>query len=170
MSRNRQQLWMRLALLFSNPAGLRIDRALVSATAFSLINQFYSRAGGFTPHPCLLLTTRHHKTGEPRSVVLPYRRDGHRWLVVGSHGGRPNDAVWAKNLRANPVAEIRMGRRRVPVTAYEAANEERSRVWNIVTDDGAYLAYERTAHPRVIPVFALVSAFELEEKSRDSQV
>ena len=84
---------MRLALMFSNPTGLRLDRALVAATGFSVINQFYSRAGGFKPRPCLLLRTQHYKTGALREVVLPYRRDGESWLVVGSHGGRPTDAV-----------------------------------------------------------------------------
>lgn len=146
---------MRLALLFSNPLGLRLDRGLVAATGFSLINQFYARAGGFTPRPCLLLTTRHHETGAPRAVVLPYRRDGECWLVVGSHGGRPNDAVWAKNLRAHPEVGIRVGWRRIPVSAREATGVERERAWKIVTDDGAYLGYAKMAHPRVIPVFVL---------------
>jgi deazaflavin-dependent oxidoreductase (nitroreductase family) len=146
---------MRLALLFSNAAGLRFDRALVAATGFSLINQFYSRAGGFTPRPCLLLTTRHHETGDLRQVVLPYRRDGEGWLVVGSHGGRPTDAIWAKNLRAHPAVEVQVGRHRFPVIAAEPSGEERERVWRIVTDDGAYVGYQKMARPRVIPVFAL---------------
>ena len=84
-----QKLWMRLALLFSNATGLRIDRAMVRATGFSLINQFYSRAGGFIPRACLLVTTKHHKTGALRTVVLPYRNDGDAWLIVGSHSSHP---------------------------------------------------------------------------------
>lgn len=150
-----QRLWLGLALAFSNPAGLRFDRALVATTGFSLINQFYSRAGGFRPRPCLLLTTRHHAHGTKRSVVLPYRRDGERWLVVGSHGGRPTDAVWARNLRAHPEAEIRLGWRRIPVRAEEAVGDARTRDWALVTDDGAYRGYQRAAAPRVIPVFSL---------------
>ncbi len=153
--RTPRRVWMRLALLFSNPTGLRIDRWLVATTGFSLINQFYSRAGGFRPRPCLLLTTRHHKSGRARSVVLPYCRDGEAWLVVGSHGGRPTDAVWAMNLRAHPDVEIRVGRRRIPATAREAAGDERERVWGIVSEGGAYVGYQKAAHPRVIPVFVL---------------
>jgi deazaflavin-dependent oxidoreductase (nitroreductase family) len=148
---------MRLAILFSNPRGLRFDRALVAATGFSLINQLYARAGGFTPRPCLLVTTEHHETGALRTVVLPYRTDGEAWLVVGSHGGRPTDAIWAKNLRAHPRVEIQVGRRRIPVTAREAEGAERERVWEIVAGDGAYVGYQKMAHPRIIPVFVLES-------------
>jgi|LWDU01.1.fsa_nt_gi deazaflavin-dependent oxidoreductase (nitroreductase family) len=153
-----RKLWMRLALAFSNSTGLRIDRALARTTGFSLINQFYSRAGGFTPRPCLLVTTRHHKTGARRTVVLPYRKDGDAWLVVGSHGGRPTDAIWAKNLRANPLVEIRVDRRDVQVEAIDTSGTERARVWEIVSDDGAYTAYAKSADPRVIPVFRLQPA------------
>ena len=156
MSRSVRRVWMRLALWFSNPTGLRIDRWLVATTGFSLINQFYARAGGFQPRPCLLLTTRHHQSGEERSVVLPYRRDGDAWLVVGSHGGRPTDAIWAMNLRAHPEAKIQVGRQSVPVTAREPRGDERERVWGIVSEDGAYVGYQKAAHPRVIPVFQLV--------------
>ncbi len=163
--RRARRLWLRLALAFSNPAGLRFDRGLVRATGFSLINQFYARAGGFTPRPCLLLTTRHHRTGERRSVVLPYRRDGARWLVVGSHGGRPTDAVWARNLRVHPEAEVRVGWRRLPVLAREASGEERERLWKLVTDDGAYVGYQRMAAPRVIPVVALSERVQAARKT-----
>jgi deazaflavin-dependent oxidoreductase (nitroreductase family) len=146
---------MRAALLVSNPTGLRLDRWLVAATGFSFVNQFYGRAAGLAPRPCLLLTTRHHETGVPRSVVLPYQRDGRRILVVGSHGGRPTDAIWAKNLRVHPDCEVRRRWRTQPSIAREAMGAERDHVWKIVTQDGGYLGYEKMAAPRVIPVFVI---------------
>jgi deazaflavin-dependent oxidoreductase (nitroreductase family) len=146
---------MRVALLVSNPSGLRVDRWMVRATGFSFMNQFYARAGGFRPRPCLLLTTRHHRTGKPRTVVLPHTADGDGWLVVGSHGGRPADAIWAKNLRVHPDCEVRAGRRWVKAIAREAQGDERRRTWGIVTADGSYLGYEKLAAPRIIPVFVL---------------
>ncbi len=155
MSKKRRKLWMRAALMVSNPTGLRLDRWLVGATGFSFVNQFYARAGGFEPRACLLLTTRHHKTEAPRTIVLPYLRDGARFLIVGSHGGRPTDAIWAKNLRSHPDCDVRVDRRNMAATADEAVGEERDRVWGIVTQDGAYLGYQKMAAPRVIPVFAL---------------
>lgn len=151
-----QKFWMRAALMVSNATGLRLDRWLVAATGFSFINHFYARAGGLNPRPCLLLTTRHHKTGVTRSVVLPYQRDAERILIVGSHGGRPTDAIWAKNLRLHRDCEVRLGWRSRASTAHEAKGVERDQVWKIVTRDGGYLAYESMAAPRVIPVFVLV--------------
>jgi len=155
VSRNSRKRWMRAALLVSNPTGLRLDRWLVGATGFSFVNQFYARAGGFEPRPCLLLTTRHHKTGAPRTVVLPYLRDEDRFLIVGSHGGRPTDAIWAKNLRIHTDCQLRVDRRDIPAVAQEPIGDERDRVWSIVTRDGAYLGYQKMAAPRVIPVFVL---------------
>ena len=155
MSRRSRRFWARLAQWVSNSTCLRIDRWAVATTGFSFINHCYTRAGGFVPRPCLLLTTRHHCSGDLRTVVLPYRRAGDRWLVVGSHGGRATDAIWAKNLRVHTDVEIRVDRRRLPVTAIEATGAERERVWKIVTDDGAYLLSEMVAHPRTIPVFVL---------------
>ncbi len=155
MSRRRRKLWMRVALFVSNPAGLRVDRWLVRATGFSFMNQFYSRAGGFRPRRCLLLRTRHHRTGKARTVVLPYTPDGEGWLVVGSHGGRPADAVWARNLRVNSDCAVRAGWRWAECVAEEAQHEERQRTWGIVTADGSYLGYEKLAAPRIIPVFVL---------------
>lgn len=149
---------MRAARAVSNPLGLGFDRALVHATGFSLVNQFYARAGGFAPRPCLLLTTRHHATGVSRRVVLPYVRDGDDVLVVGSHGGRPRDAVWARNLRVHADCRIRIGWRNVEGVAREARDEERERVWGLVTADGAYVGYAKMAAPRVIPVFVLSPA------------
>jgi deazaflavin-dependent oxidoreductase (nitroreductase family) len=157
MSKLGRKLWMRAALLVSNPTGMRLDRWLVAATGFSLVNQFYSRAGGFPPRPCLLLTTRHHRTSERRAVVLPYYRRGDDYLVVGSHGGRPTDAIWAKNLRVHPDCRVRVGWRAIEASAHEAAGEERALVWSIVTTDGAYVGYEKMAAPRVIPVFVLAA-------------
>jgi deazaflavin-dependent oxidoreductase (nitroreductase family) len=150
-------MWMRAALLVSNEIGLRVDRWLVWATGVSFVNQFYGRAGGFTPQPCLLLSTRHHKTKAPRSVVLPYYRDEDRWLVVGSHGGRPTDPVWAKNLRVYPECKVRLGWRSMETSAHEASGAERDRVWGIVTAEGAYLGYQKLAGRRAIPVFVLAA-------------
>jgi deazaflavin-dependent oxidoreductase (nitroreductase family) len=151
---NRKR-WMRAALFVSNPTGLRLDRWLVWATGFSFVNQFYGRAAGLTPRPCLLLATRHYRTGVRRRVVLPYQREADRILIIGSHGGRPNDAIWAKNLRVHPDCEVRLGWQSRATASHEAQGSERDQVWKIVTQDGGYLGYEKMAAPRVIPVFVL---------------
>lgn len=82
--------------------------------------------------------------------------DRERFPIVGSHGGRPTDAIWAKSLRIHPDCDLRVHRRNMAATADEAVGDERDRVWGIVTADGAYLGYQKMAAPRVIPVFVLV--------------
>ena len=53
----------------------------------------YRETGGENGHifnrvPCLLLTTRGRKTGEPREVAIFYGRHGADYLVVASMGAR----------------------------------------------------------------------------------
>jgi deazaflavin-dependent oxidoreductase (nitroreductase family) len=85
--------------------------------------------------------------------VLPYDEDGDRYLVVGSHGGRPTDPIWALNVRAHPEVRVRPADRRWRFArAHVAQGAERERLWRAITVQGAYRYYERAAHPRVIPV------------------
>jgi deazaflavin-dependent oxidoreductase (nitroreductase family) len=152
-------VYRHLIPLVSNPRGLALDRWLVRATGHSLVGRVYLRAGGYALRPHLLLTTIHWKSGALRTVVLPYSEDGARYLVVGSHGGRPTDPVWARNLRAHPEVWVRPRDRRWRFArAHVAQGEERDRLWRIITAEGAYRYYERMAHPRVIPVVVLEPA------------
>jgi len=145
--------YRRLIPWISNPRGLAVDRWLVRATGRSLMGHAYLRAGGFELRPHLLLETIHWRTGQRRTVVLPYQQDGERYLVVGSHGGRPTDPIWVHNLRAHPEVWVRPRDRRWRFArAHVAQGDERRRLWAAITSAGAYLGYERAARPRVIPV------------------
>jgi deazaflavin-dependent oxidoreductase (nitroreductase family) len=143
--------------IVSNPRGLAVDRWLVRATGHSLIGRAYLRAGGYPVRPHLLLETAHWRSGVRRSVVLPYGEDGGRFVVVGSHGGRPTDPVWALNLRAHPEVWVRPRDRRWRFArAHVAQGAERERLWAEITREGAYRLYERHAHPRRIPIVVIV--------------
>jgi deazaflavin-dependent oxidoreductase (nitroreductase family) len=147
------RFYRRLIPWISNPRGLAVDRWLVRATGHSLMGRAYLRAGGFPLRPHLLLTTIHWRTGARRTVVLPYSEDGDRYLVVGSHGGRPTDPIWALNVREHPEVWVRPRDRRWRFArAHVAQAGERERLWRAITAEGAYRYYERVAHPRVIPV------------------
>ena len=147
------RFYRRLIPWISNPRGLAVDRWLVRATGHSLVGRVYLRAGGFALRPHLLLETSHWRSGARRTVVLPYSEDGGRYLVVGSHGGRPTDPIWALNLRAQPEVRVRAADRRWRrARAHVAQGAERERLWRAITAEGAYRYYERAAHPRVIPV------------------
>src|SRR6476620_7139946 len=54
----------------------------------------------------LLLTTRGRKTGKLRRTALFYGRDGERYVLVGSNGGKADDPLWYRNLLAEPRVEV----------------------------------------------------------------
>jgi deazaflavin-dependent oxidoreductase (nitroreductase family) len=146
------KFYRRLIPLTLIPGSLPIDKALVQLIGYSFTNRIYSKAGGMRERPCLLMTTLHWKTGEPRTVVLPYHRFGDQFVVQGSKAGRPEDPVWATNVRAHPLTWLNVGGQKVFCRAHVAQGEERQRLWKEITADGAYLAYEKSAHPRIIPL------------------
>jgi deazaflavin-dependent oxidoreductase (nitroreductase family) len=105
--------------------------------------------------PVLLLTTTGRKSGKPRTAPLLFVRDGETIVVVASNGGSDYVPAWWLNLRANPEAEIELGRVRTHVKAREASPAERARLWPEFTSRfAAYATYAaRTA--REIPVVIL---------------
>lgn len=62
----------------------------------------------------MVITTRGRKSGQPRHTALEYRRHGSKIYVVSAWS---SDAQWYKNLLDYPYATMRMGRKRVRVTA-----------------------------------------------------
>ena len=106
----------------------------------------------------ILLTTTGRRTGLPRKVELYAFDDGDRLVVVGSQGGSTRDPAWCHNLRANPAARLRRGRKATTeesVLAHEAAGAERDRLWALVTGVSPfYVGFQRKTQ-RVIPLFVL---------------
>lgn len=106
--------------------------------------------------PMLLLRTVGAKTGQPRTAALLYVRDGDNHVVIASTGGGPRHPGWYHNLLANPDVEIQVGRRRMPVRASVATDEERPALWDKANtvNKGQYDAYQ-TRTERRIPVVVL---------------
>lgn len=103
----------------------------------------------------LLLTTTGRVTGEQRTTPLIHRTDDGAWVVVASKGGAPHHPNWYQNLEANHEATIQVKGDQIPVRARTAEGDERTRLWQLMTDVWpAYDDYqERT--DRVIPVVVL---------------
>lgn len=103
----------------------------------------------------LLLTTTGRRTGQPRTTPLIFARDGDDYLVVASMGGAPKHPQWYLNLTARPEARIQVRAEHLAVTARTATDEEKPRLWKIVTGVWPnYDAYQaRTERP--IPVVIL---------------
>jgi deazaflavin-dependent oxidoreductase (nitroreductase family) len=105
--------------------------------------------------PILLLTTTGRKSGEPRTSALIFGRDGDDLLLVASQGGAPTHPNWYHNLSANPDVEVQVQGDVFRATARTANDDEKARLWSIMTDVWPnYDAYqERT--DRAIPVVVL---------------
>ena len=112
--------------------------------------------------PALLLRTTGARTGKTRTSALVYGTDGPgRYVVVGSDGGNDRTPGWVHNLRANPQAEVQVGRTRAAATA-EILTEgpDFDRCWKIVNDLNRYQGGGRYEHyqtltERRIPVVVL---------------
>jgi deazaflavin-dependent oxidoreductase (nitroreductase family) len=99
-----------------------------------LNNPLYRLSGGrlggrIGKAPVLLLTTTGRKSGQPRTAPLVYLADGERMIVIGSNAGNDRVPAWALNLKANPRAEVEVGRQRITVTARVVEGEERADLW-----------------------------------------
>jgi F420H(2)-dependent quinone reductase len=75
--------------------------------------------------PAALLTTVGRKSGQPRNTPTLYLRDGDRVVLPASFGGRDDNPLWYRNLKANPAVQIRD--EHLDMTARDATDEERKR-------------------------------------------
>jgi deazaflavin-dependent oxidoreductase (nitroreductase family) len=105
--------------------------------------------------PILLLSTTGRRSGERRTTPLIYARDSGDYLVVASMGGAPRHPNWYRNLRADPSAQIQVQARHLDVTARTAGEEEKPRLWKIVTEQWPNYDVYQSRTDRVIPVVVL---------------
>jgi len=85
--------------------------------------------GSINQAPVLLLTTVGRKSGQRRTAPVVYLADGENLIVIGSNAGHDRTPAWSLNLKANPEAEIEVGRERRPVQARVAEGDERAALW-----------------------------------------
>ena len=80
--------------------------------------------------PVLLLTTTGRRSGQPRTAPVLYLADGERLVVIGSNAGNERAPAWSLNLKANPDAEVEIGRERRRVRARVSRGRgARSELW-----------------------------------------
>jgi len=79
--------------------------------------------------PVLLLTTTGRRSGQLRTAPVLYLADGDRYVVINTNAGYAKAPAWSLNLRANPEAEVEVGRKRTRVRARIAEGEERTDLW-----------------------------------------
>jgi F420H(2)-dependent quinone reductase len=117
------------------------------------------RVGGrIAKAPVLLLTTTGRKSGQQRTAPVVYLADGERLVVIGSNAGHSRTPAWSLNLKANPDAEVEVGRERRPVRARIAEGEERAELWRRHNDQYAGFDEYEARTDRDIAVFVLEPA------------
>lgn len=102
----------------------------------------------------LLLTTAGRRTGAPHTVPLLYLRDGDRYVVFASWGGRDQHPEWYLNLVAEPEGLVQVEGERHQVVATTAGDDERERWWARAESayDG-YAAYQARTDRQIPVVF-----------------
>jgi deazaflavin-dependent oxidoreductase (nitroreductase family) len=104
---------------------------------------------------CLLLTTTGHRSGQERTVPLIFGKDGDDYLIVASKGGADEPPAWYVNLEANSSVEVQDRGDVFPAIARTANDEERARLWPVMTKEWPdYDAYQ-TKTERQIPIVIL---------------
>lgn len=105
--------------------------------------------------PVLLLTTTGRKSGRPRTAPVLYLAEGDRFVVINTNAGNAKTPAWSLNLRANPEAEVEVGRKRVAVRARIAEGEERADLWRRQMDQYSGWDYYESKLDRQPQVFVL---------------
>jgi deazaflavin-dependent oxidoreductase (nitroreductase family) len=120
------------------------------------------RSNGGTPssgplagRPLAIMTSTGAKTGEDRTAIVTYHREGDAFVIAATKGGADEHPAWYHNLVAHPEATLEAANETIPVIAREAIDDERQQLY----DEHARLYPEFAAYPsktsRVIPVFVL---------------
>ncbi len=110
--------------------------------------------------PSLLLTTVGRRTGQRHTTPLIFGQDGADYLVVASQGGAPKHPLWYLNLLTTPQAEIQVRSERFPVDARPANDDEKPRLWQIMTTVWPNYDVYQTRTERRIPLVVLTPRSE----------
>ena len=116
----------RISMFLSSTIGLRP----VGKLNTPLYRMSGGRIGGKVGRaPVLLLNTTGRKSGQPRTAPVVYLADGDRVVIIDTNAGNERTPAWSFNLKANPDAEVELGRERRAVRARIAEGEERADLW-----------------------------------------
>lgn len=105
--------------------------------------------------PVLLLTTTGRRSHRRRTAPVLYLRRGEDLVVIGSNAGNANAPAWALNLEAHPEATVEIGGETRAVRARIAEGDERTELWNAMSEQYSGFEHYRERTTRDIRVFVL---------------
>lgn len=110
--------------------------------------------------PVLELVTIGRKSGQERATMLtsPLQEDD-TTVIVASRGGDDHNPAWFLNLKDTPEVTVKWkGGEPQAMTATEATEEERERMWPIITEKYTNYAGYQKKTDRQIPLVLLTPA------------
>jgi deazaflavin-dependent oxidoreductase (nitroreductase family) len=142
-----------------NPRGTTMNRTMIRFIT-RIHTALYRLTGGvvgglISGTPNLLLTTRGRKSGKSFTTPLLFLPDGDTLILVASYGGSPQDPQWWQNLKVDPTAEVQVGSHRWPVTAEQASEELKARMWPVFCRYYSGYAQYQASTDRIIPLVVL---------------
>jgi deazaflavin-dependent oxidoreductase (nitroreductase family) len=105
--------------------------------------------------PILVMTTKGHRSGEPRRHPIIFSRDDDNYVVIASKGGSPEHPKWYLNLCAEPRVQLQVKGDKFEAIARTAASPERERLWREAARHWPNYDVYATRTTRRIPVVVL---------------
>jgi len=99
----------------------------------------------------ILLTTTGARSGQPRTIVVGFGRNGDNLVAIASNNGAPAHPAWYLNLLADPVATVELGADKFDIRARPARPDEREELAKAVP----YLESQQQLTEREIPLVIL---------------
>jgi len=91
----------------------------------------------------LKLTTREHRSGKPRAILLYYFTPQESSVVIASNAGSDHHPAWHLNLQADPSVKVQISSRKFDAEARNAIAEKREQLWSeIAEQEGSYAEYQ----------------------------
>lgn len=105
--------------------------------------------------PTLLLTVHDPDAGRGRRTPLIYGRDGDRYVVVASAGGRPEHPLWYRCLATDPQVRVQVFGDVFPARAETVTGADRERLWPLMTKIWPGYDEYQTKTDRQIPIVVI---------------
>ena len=102
-----------------------------------------------------VLTTTGARTGEHRTAIVTWTRDGDRYVIAATKSGAPTHPDWHHNLVAHPEATLEADGENLPVRATVTEGSERQRLWDLHAREHPEFQGYPAMTDRVIPVIVL---------------
>jgi len=112
-------------------------------------------SGPMAGRPLMILTSTGAKSGEKRSAVITYTRDGDRYVIAASKGGAPTNPSWYYNLLADPHVTVEADKQTFEATATITEGDERQRLWDQHAAERTEFHDYPNKTSRLIPVIVL---------------